>query len=404
MSSERKRWSALKEKVKGRRRMSAFGKVFCVGCVILVVVLIGGLLYQSRGYQSFEVLSSMTKTDNASVHYLVTDNGLLRYSKDGISYSRDLDETLWNHSFEMESPDVVVSGESIVVADIGSNQILIYEEDEQTGEITTEHPVADVTISSEGIVASIQSEDTSNYIFLYSQEGEELVTIKTSISQMGYPVGLALSETGENLAVSYLNVADGIVYTNLVFYNFGDIGTEEEDHITGTFTYESLVTKIEFITDMKLAVFEEEGFDLYTVNDYPELSHQIDFGQEIESLFISDQYIGFVLKNNTQTVSEDGESESGEEEGKYLMKVYTYSARLSMEQDFDFDYDTVISTSKEIVFYNDTSCAIYTLNGKEKFSYTFDESIESLLPKEVQGEYYLITGSTVEEIRLSKGE
>ena len=71
-----------------------------------------------------------------------------------------------------------------------------------------------------------------------------------------------------------------------------------------------------------------------------------------------------------------------------------------MEQDFDFEYETITSTNQEIILYNDSECVIYTYSGKEKFSYTFNEPVINLLPKNTADEYILITSSAIQEIRL----
>ena len=87
------------------------------------------------------------------------------------------------------------------------------------------------------------------------------------------------------------------------------------------------------------------------MNYYPELVREVDFGREIKSIFVSDKYMGFIFRNNTE--NEDG-SESSED--LYHMEVYTTSGRLYMERDFDFEYETVTNTDQEIIMYNDTEC------------------------------------------------
>ena len=145
-------------------------------------------------------------------------------AKDGVSYSENLEETVWNQSFEMASARAVTRGNYLAIGDIGSNQIRIFNESGQVGSVVTSYPIVDIAVASQGVVASILSEGSSNYIDLYSNTGEQLVTIRTNISDMGYPLDFALSEDGEKLAVSYLNVQDGTMSTTVVFYNFGSAG------------------------------------------------------------------------------------------------------------------------------------------------------------------------------------
>ena len=400
MKFAKEEFGRLKEKIKerfaNRKKMTPFSLIFYIGVVAVILVLIGGLVHQSLAYRSFTVISSIEKTDNVALNYQVMGDGLLRYSKDGVSYSEKLDETIWNQSFEMASARTVTCGDYLAIGDIGSNQIRIFNQDGQVGSVTTSYPIVDVAVASQGVVAAVMSEGTSNYIYLYSSSGEELVAIKTNVSQMGYPLDFALSEDGEKLVVSYLNINEGLTATNLVFYSFGEAGANEVDHIMGSYANDSIIPKVEFLNNNTIAAYAEESFALYSMNYYPELIRETDFGREIKSLSASDKYLGFVFRNNTET------DETGEEstDGKYHMEVYTTSGRLYMERDFDFEYETVTNTNQEIIMYNDSECVIYTFSGKEKFRYTFNEPIIKLLPKNTMDEYILITSSAIQEIRL----
>lgn len=385
----------LKDKIKNRGKITRFSLIFYIGIVIVAAVLIGGLIHQSLAYKSFEVLTSIEKTDNVSVSYQVIGNGLLRYSKDGVSYSENLEKTLWNQSFEMMSARVVSCDDYLAIGDIGSNQVRIFNQAGQVGSVTTPHPIVDLAVAGQGVVAVVMSENEANYINLYNNKGEELVTIKTNINQMGYPLDFALSKDGQNLAVNYLTIEGGVTGTNTVFYNFGSAGNNEIDHIMGSFQYDGLYPKIEFLDNSTIASYGEEDFVLYSMTYYPEVVKQVEFGREIKSLFVSDKYLGFVFRNNMEVAA--GETAP---DGKYHMEVYTTSGRLYMQRDFDFEYETITNTNQEIIMYNDSECVMYTFSGKEKFRYTFTEPIIKLLPKNTKDEYILIGSSAIEEIRL----
>lgn len=399
MKFAKEKFGRLREYIKkyfaDKGKMTPFFLIFYIGAAVVVLVLIGGLVHQSLAYKSFEVISSIEKNDNVSVNYQVMGNGLLRYSKDGVSYSENLEETVWNQSFEMASARTATCQDYLAIGDVGSNQIRIFNKDGQVGGVTTSYPIVDIAVAAQGVVAAILSEGGSNYIYLYNSKGEELVTIKTNIAQMGYPLDFALSPDGEKLAVSYLDVQEGELMTNMVFYSFGTAGTNEIDHIMGSFQYDSIFPKVEFLDNHTVASYGEESFVLYSMNYYPEVTAQVDFGQEIKSLFVSDKYLGFVFRNNMEPA--EGEKAP---DGKYHMEVYTTSGRLYMERDFDFDYETITNTNQEIIMYNDSECVIYTFSGKEKFRYTFNEPIIKLLPKNTMDEYILISSSAIQEIRL----
>ena len=129
-----------------------FPYLFILGAAVVVLVLIGGLVHQSLAYKSFEVISSIEKNDNVSVNYQVMGNGLLRYSKDGVSYSENLEETVWNQSFEMASARTATCQDYLAIGDIGSNQIRIFLiRMARWGSVTTSYPIVDIAVAAQGL-------------------------------------------------------------------------------------------------------------------------------------------------------------------------------------------------------------------------------------------------------------
>ena len=296
----------------------------------------------------------------------------------------------------MASARTVTCGDYLAIGDIGSNQIRIFNQDGQVGSVTTSYPIVDVAVASQGVVAAVMSEGTSNYIYLYSSSGEELVAIKTNVSQMGYPLDFALSEDGEKLVVSYLNINEGLTATNLVFYSFGEAGANEVDHIMGSYANDSIIPKVEFLNNNTIAAYAEESFALYSMNYYPELIRETDFGREIKSLFASDKYL-VLYSEIIQKQMRPGKKALTENiiwrfirlpAGCTWSGILTLSTRRS---------PTRIRRSSCTM---DSECVIYTFSGKEKFRYTFNEPIIKLLPKNTMDEYILITSSAIQEIRL----
>ena len=82
------------------------------------------------------------------------------------------------------------------------------------------------------------------------------------------------------------------------------------------------------------------------------------------------------------------------------MLVYTNACKLYLDKSFNFDYHYIDCSNEEIIMYNENQCVMYTYSGAEKFSYTFDNNINSLLPKQVKDEYILIDDDTIQEIKL----
>ena len=82
------------------------------------------------------------------------------------------------------------------------------------------------------------------------------------------------------------------------------------------------------------------------------------------------------------------------------MLVYTNAGKLYLDKDFNFDYHSVECSNDEIIMYNENECVMFEYSGKEKFRYTFESRINSLLPKKTKNEYIVIDDNTIKEIKL----
>ena len=123
------------------------------------------------------------QNDDASINYQVIGNSLLRYSKDGASYTDGSGETIWDQTFEMSNAQIASCGEYMAIADIGSNQIRVFNHAGQISVIDATYPISNVDISEQGVVAVILSASDVNYINMYDTQGNRLVDIRVSISQ-----------------------------------------------------------------------------------------------------------------------------------------------------------------------------------------------------------------------------
>lgn len=435
--------------------------IIICGIILFLAIGIIGIIHLNKGYTGYTVLNETDKNDDVSVSYQVLGNGLVRYSKDGASYTDKDGKTVWNQSFALSNAQVDVCDDYMVIGDIGSNQIRTFNHNGQVTVIDAIYPVASVEVASQGVVAAILTDGTQHYINLYDAEGQELARIRATLVNTGYPVDLALSEDGTKLAVSYLVVSDGDVKTQLIFYKFSDAQARSGNNVVGTYDYEQIFPKVDFINNNTLVAFGESGFEIFSMkNDTPESVLSNGFDADIKSIFYNEQYIGFVFRNEGNgstndearqvdegvavvsansfsmlgsSVDDDGiaqgevpvgtphESQvdmettgnvpslnTGETEQvkndtdqyRYRMLVYTNSGIQYLDKEFNFDYTYVECTNDEIIMYNDTECLMMNYKGQTMFEYTFEKNIHRLMPKKAQNQYILIDDDTIQEIKL----
>lgn len=288
--------------------------IFC-GIALFLIIGLFALIKMNLGYRTFEVTAVIDKNDDVSVNYQVIGDGLIRYSKDGASYTDKNGKLVWNQTFEMSNAQVASRGDYMAIGDIGSNQMRIFNQVGQISVVNALYPLEGIQIAEQGVVAAVLADTNQHYIVLYDATGEELVKIKATISKTGYPVDIALSNDGTKLAVSYLVISEGDVTTRIVFYKFGKT-SDNADYIAGTYAYDQIFPKVEFINNNTIVAFGEQGFEIYSMKDgQPEIVLEKVFDNDIKSIFYNEQYIGFVFRNEgaesmSETFMPETESQS----------------------------------------------------------------------------------------------
>ena len=81
-------------------------------------------------------------------------------------------ETIWDQTFEMSNAQIASCGEYMAIADIGSNQIRVFNHAGQISVIDATYPISNVDISEQGVVAVILSASDVNYINMYDTSGQ----------------------------------------------------------------------------------------------------------------------------------------------------------------------------------------------------------------------------------------
>ena len=370
-------------KEKRKLKMNRMQWTIAAGVLILAVVLVYALVKNNKVVSSYEVVTSMSRGDDTSVYYCMMRKGMVKYSKDGVAMTNKSGTVLWNQTYEMASPTMTSAGDYVAVGDIGANTIYIFNEYGQLGRVSTDVPIQEIQISEQGVVAAVLSDISSNYINLYDKQGNSLGSIKASLENTGYPLAIALSPDASKLAVSYLIVNSGSMQSRIVFYDFSDV---EGDHLLDTQELEGLYPKAAFLDSREVVLFGEKGFVLYQA-DSKKIETQENFESEINSVFCTDQKLGFIFKNE-------------DDNGKYRMEIYNKAGKKSSTYYFDLDYSGLTADDDEVILYNDEEMLIYQMGGRVRFRGTFNTAVTGVMPSWEDGLYWLIDDQSLREIRI----
>ena len=370
-------------KEKRKLKMNRMQWTIAAGVLILAVVLVYALVKNNKVASSYEVVTSMSRGDDTSVYYCMMRKGMVKYSKDGVAMTNKSGTVLWNQTYEMASPTMTSAGDYVAVGDIGANTIYIFNEYGQLGHVSTDVPIQEIQISEQGVVAAVLLDTSSNYINLYDKQGNSLGSIKASLENTGYPLAIALSPDASKLAVSYLIVKSGSMQSRIVSYDFSDV---EGDHLLDTQELEGLYPKAAFLDSREVVLFGEKGFVLYQA-DSKKIETQENFESEINSVFCTNQKLGFIFKNE-------------DDNGKYRMEIYNKAGKKSSTYYFDLDYSGMTADDDEVILYNDEEMLIYQMGGRVRFRGTFNTAVTGVMPSWEDGLYWLIDDQSLREIRI----
>ena len=372
---------------KHRIKMAIIIGICVIAFIVIAVIVAIGL--DNIKYSGYTIIKSINKDDTETAQYIDYNNGYVRFSNDGISYYTNKGEVIWNQTYQMKEPQVKICGKSLAVGDLNGSSIYIFNDTGFLGNVDTSLPISQIEVSIQGLVAAVLEDSNVNYIRLYNTDGTQLYTVKTDLAQNGYPLDISISDDATKLVASYVLVNEDSIKTNVVFYSFSDVGQNETGNVVGGFNqYDSkLVPEVKFINDTCAVAIGENILSIYKIKEYPTLFKDITVDSEIDRVFMSDEYIGLVLKNSgTDNI--------------YKMQVYNLNGSLEFETTFNTEYNIIKFDGKSILMYNDTTFTLMNIKGKVQLDQSFDLPIKSILSLGSKGNYIVINSKYIQEIKL----
>lgn len=364
---------------------------FVVLSVVLIAVAIGVIFYiQMKNciYTDYEVKSSISREMINGTTVLELDGAILTYSKDGVNCSDSKGTVLWNQTFEMQNPLVTSQGKTAAIADYNGRSIYVMNNETFLGEISTNLPIRNIAVSANGIVAAVLDDSAVTWIYLYDSAGNELGYFKTRMKNSGYPVSVALSENGQLVLVSYLYVDRGEIKSKVAFYNFGQVGKNESDNFVSGYDYtDTIVPFVGFMNSSTAFAVADDRIMFYSGSQIPTSAAEQLFDEEVQSVYYNNNYVGLVYLNT-----------NGED--RYRMDVYNTSGNKVLSKEFNIDYTDIVFCNGYFVAYNERECLVCNMNGVEKYSGNFKNTVYTLIPTKVETRYVLVTQDSLETIEL----
>lgn len=370
-----------------KRILFVLGMIGCIAAC-MGIFYFGFHWFVNRQYTGYTVVKSVKVKEGKSMEYAAYEEGVLHYDRDGITAVDSKGNPLWSGSYEMANPKVDTCGASVVVADVGEKSLYAYKGEDTGTELLVDYPIVQACISKQGVVAVLTEEKSSNTIALYnpfSKNNKLLAEIPTNVED-GYPVSLAISPDGSSVVASYLCVTTGTIQTKVVFYNFSEVG-KNANYLVGAHNYnDTMISQIRFLGDSAICLFGEKGFYLWENAKQPKAVAKKLYTQEIQSAFVSEKYVGVVVK--------------GQQDSQRNMCIYDTQGKRVLKKSVSGDYTQVQMRGEEVLFYSTGKCFIYRINGVKKWQCNLSENISYLFPSQKNNRYFMIQDSKIKIIKL----
>lgn len=388
VNSEEALVEELEQQVRERRRYSRRRIVMAIAAVAVAAAALF-LFINTQTYTKVRVSDTYKIRGAADSNYEEFAGGVLKYSRDGVSYLDQNGEEEWNQPCQIKNPVVDVNKMSAAVADKGGNDIMIFQKEGLKGEVKTTLPIEKISVSERGIVSVIVKNESTPGILCYDAAGNILAELQTSFDGEGYPVDVAISENGEVMQVVYLCMQDAVVTSKVSYYNFGKKGEKTANREVAGKEYENSVAGTGFFLDQSVsAVVGDNCLTLFKGKAVPKEVTTVKIEKEIQSIFHNEKYIGMILKN----------------EGKegYELCLYNSSGKKVMAKDFTGSYKNAKISGGQVVLYDGKKCRIFMRSGVEKFKGEMNHNIMEIIPVFGVNKYIVMNANGMEDIRLVK--
>ena len=350
--------------------------------VVLFAVVLALMLFQT--YDSVQVLSSHALPDAAGNGYEAFAGDILKYNTDGVSLMGSNGEEEWNQPVQMQRPTAAVNGDYVVVADVTGTYACIFDEKGMTGQAECSKPIEKAAVSAAGTVTVIQENGATPVVSCFNKEGKLLLELQTALAETGYPLSAAVSDDGEVMAVSYMQVSRKGVGGQVIYY---DLKAKDKDKVLFKKTFENEAAGEVFFMDDFSVVIAETQCLVYKGLKEPEEKRKINCRGQIEKIFRDERYFGLLIS---------GES------GDSRLRIFGRNGSEKTDKPVQGSFEKVEFADKQVMLYSGQACCIYTLRGIRRFEGQLEDSALFMTPLRGINRYAVVTNDGIDTVRLTK--
>ena len=386
-NTEKKNRIHYLEKIKSHKFM-IFYRSILVFALVTAAVAVMLIQWKNKIYTQSVTVSSITTNKPQNGNLVAFSEYILTYSKDGASCMDGKGNAVWNETFEMQNPMVDICRDVVAIGDYNGRNIYIMNTGGAIGEITTNRPIRNFCVAANGVVAVILDESGLTYVYLYDKNGKELVRIRTTMKDSGYPFSVSLSPNGKLLCISYLFVDSGELKSSVAFYNFGEVGQNKTDNYVSGYDYlDVIVGYTRFLDERTLFAVSDDRIMFFEGEQKPVSIAECLLNEDVQKIYYGKENVGLVFN------SLDGNS-------RYRLDIYNKTGQLVRSIGFDMEFTDIVFAEDQIIIYNESECQVYNMNGVEKYAGYFEKAVYTLIPTSSAYRYILVTTDSIDTIEL----
>jgi len=230
-----------------------------IGLIIIFIILISlaiAFFVATRGREIDMTESNVLFTrdyelSTKSDFYTYGDN-IFHTTKDSLVLLDENGNEVWKDSFTMLYPVMRGDKNAVALAEKNGTKLRVYNENGLLYKMEFEQSLITFTVNGMGYIGAVNKKDSDYELLVCNQQGEEIHK-SVFVADEGIPTAVDISEDGSVLAVSFMNINNIKLTSNVTFYYIDGNKTESTESGDGMFASElfedSMPVALRFLAD-----------------------------------------------------------------------------------------------------------------------------------------------------------
>lgn len=381
-----------------------FKKKKIIAIIILIILFIFFILFLLlRRHTNYITTYIRTLATSKSIYssdseYIKFKDGIVRYSRDGISFIKDNGEMAWVDSYNIDMPIIDTSDNYICVAGKNEKDIYLYDIHGFVINYEATRIIDKISVTDKGDVGAISIRDGQSFFDLYDiVEGAGKVYIKWTREEDGEVIDFDLSKDGKVLMTSLYYLDNKKIKSKVLFYNLDEAYDErmvvDIKDIRKEATFDDkkediLISKVYFLDNKKAVSIYNGGFDFYNLelkdNNDSSLGYNININESyivdepniILSISKDSSYLSIMTKEYAEKKSKDlnsapatitADSNQASNYNNYI-SLYDSNGKMMYKKKIDIEFLKYYIDKGDTIFIGIDNAVIYDKQGIEKYN------------------------------------